>query len=384
MSEYQYYEFLAVDQPLTPKAQDAIQQLSSRVRLTSNRAIFVYNYSDFPGNAEQILAQYFDIMFYIANWGSWQFVFRLPSAIADREWFEPYCLPDAITCTQTKQHIILNIEISDDDWSGWAEGDGWLSQIAPLRDDLLKGDLRLLYLAWLRVIDQLAGYELEDDPVEPPIPPNLGQLSAPLQAFMELVELDPDRVTAAAQASPQQKQTAQTEPSLEDWLPQLSETERQEFLVKLVRREPHVDLQLISRLKELAGANQAAPPLTPGTRRLSELCAIADELREQRLQREREATRKQRQKEQEEARKKRMKYLEKLAPKTEQTWDQIVQLLQRKQAKPYDDATQLLKDLRDIAEQQGKLPEFRERFERLKADYSNRPALMKRFETIKI
>lgn len=382
MSEYQYYEFLAVDRPLTSQEQAVIQKLSSRVQLSSSRAVFVYNYGDFPGDAEQILAKYFDIMFYIANWGSWQFVFRLPSAIADVEWFEPYCLPHAITCTQTKQHIVLNIEISDEEWYGWAEGDGWLSQIAPLRDDLLKGDLRLLYLAWLRVIDQFAGYELEDDPVEPPVPPNLGQLSAPLKAFMELVELDPDLVAAAAQASPKQK--SGTESPLENWLPKLSEAERQEFLTKLVRQEPRVDLQLISRLKELAGADQAAPQMAAGARRLSELCAIADELRDKRLKKEREAAEKKRQKEQEEARKKRLKYLENFAPKADQAWDQIVELLQRKQAKPYDEATQLLQDIRDVAEQQGKLPEFRDRFERLKSNYENRPALMKRFEKIKV
>lgn len=70
-----------------------------------------------------------------------------------------------------------------------------------------------------------------------------------------------------------------------------------------------------------------------------------------------------------------------LSPKAQEV---VRQLLQRKQAKPYDEATQLLQDLRDVAEQQGKLPEFRDRFERLKSDYSNRPALMKRFETIKV
>ena len=31
MSEYQYYEFQAIDRPLTPKEQQAVAQLSSRV-----------------------------------------------------------------------------------------------------------------------------------------------------------------------------------------------------------------------------------------------------------------------------------------------------------------------------------------------------------------
>jgi hypothetical protein len=54
-----------------------------------------------------------------------------------------------------------------------------------------------------------------------------------------------------------------------------------------------------------------------------------------------------------------------------------------KQAYAYDEATQLLRDLRDLAEHQGQLPVFSQRFERLKADYIRRPALIKRLRSIK-
>lgn len=43
----------------------------------------------------------------------------------------------------------------------------------------------------------------------------------------------------------------------------------------------------------------------------------------------------------------------------------------------------LLKDLR-VAEHQGRLPEFIQRFEKLKSDYNNRPVLITRFKTIKL
>ena len=43
MSEYQYYEFQAIDRPLTLKEQEALQALSSRAHITPNRASFVYN-----------------------------------------------------------------------------------------------------------------------------------------------------------------------------------------------------------------------------------------------------------------------------------------------------------------------------------------------------
>lgn len=236
---------------------------------------------------------------------------------------------------------------------------------------MLRGDLRLLYLVWLRTAPYLAENTLEDDPVEPPIPPNLDKLSDPLQAFVELVELDRDLVVAAAQASDRQEPIA--EPPLENWLEELSTDEKQEFLLKLVRREPQVDLQLINRLKELAGVAQSMPRSNLGHRRLSELQEIAKTIRN-----------KCHQQEQNTARKKRIKELEALASREAQTWKRVVELIELKQAKPYDEATALLVDLHDLAKHQGRLPEFIQRFEQLKSDYQNRPALITRFKTIKM
>lgn len=274
MSEYQYYEFQTVDRLLTPKEQEKIRQLSSRVQLTSSRAVFLYNYSDFPGDPGQVLARYFDAMLYIANWGTWQLMFRFPKAAVDPQWFRPYHLPDVITISTNAKYVILDIEINEEEGGGWVEGEGWLSRLLPLRDDLMAGDLRLLYLVWLRAAPALAGYDLDEDPIEPPLPPNLGQLSPPLKSFMEWVELDPDLVAAAAQASSRVK--APTKSSLEDHLSALSAEEQQGFLLKLIRREAHVDLQLINRLQEIAGTPQSPFPATSGCRRWSELEAMAE------------------------------------------------------------------------------------------------------------
>lgn len=372
MSEYQYYEFQALDRPLTLKEQETLQALSSRAHITPNRASFLYNYGDFRGDPEAMLAKYFDAMLYIANWGTWQIMFRFPKGLVERSWFEPYEVEGAIALSTTTHHLVLNIEIQEEGgMAGWVEGEGWLPRLLPLRDDLLAGDLRLLYLAWLRLCPNLAGVDLEEDPLEPPVPPNLGKLTPSLKAFVELVELDTDLITAAAQVSSSHRPAPA--PSLEEWLPKLTEAERQAFLLRLVRREPHVDLQLINRLKDLAGTQPSVPPSPEQERRrFSELVAIADDMATKRQQQERAAAKKQR-----------IKELEALAPKAPQTWDRVLDLIQVKQAYAYDEATQLLRDLRDLAEHQGQLPIFSQRLERLKADYSNRPALIKRLRSIK-
>jgi hypothetical protein len=36
---------------------------------------------------------------------------------------------------------------------GWDDGSGWLAALAPLRTDVLAGDLRLFYLLWLTAVE---------------------------------------------------------------------------------------------------------------------------------------------------------------------------------------------------------------------------------------
>jgi len=50
MSEYQYYEFKAVDKPLTEKDMQALRNLSTRARITPTSFVNEYNWGDFKGN----------------------------------------------------------------------------------------------------------------------------------------------------------------------------------------------------------------------------------------------------------------------------------------------------------------------------------------------
>ncbi len=96
MSEYQYYEFQTVERSLTEEEREIISQLSSRVQLSSTRAIFTYSYGDFRGNPEDLLSQSFDAMFYIANWGTIQLMFRFPKSLLNLNLLKSYCLEDYI------------------------------------------------------------------------------------------------------------------------------------------------------------------------------------------------------------------------------------------------------------------------------------------------
>lgn len=97
MSEYQYYEFRTDCRTLNEDAQKELEQLSSRAIVTSTQAIYIYSYSDFRYNCEEILADFFDVMLYINNFGTRQLMFRLPIDLVDQSKIESYCIPDAIS-----------------------------------------------------------------------------------------------------------------------------------------------------------------------------------------------------------------------------------------------------------------------------------------------
>ena len=62
----------------------------------------------------------------------------------------------------------------------------------------------------------------------------------------------------------------------------------------------------------------------------------------------------------------------------DETWSEIDVLIQRSQAKAYDEAVQLLTKLQDLAEYQSRQSAFEEHIDQFRDRYSRRPALMMR------
>ncbi len=78
MSEYQYYEFLAIDRPLTVDEVAALRALSTRATITPVSFTNEYNWGDFKGNPDKLMQRYFDAHVYVANWMTAIFKVRLP------------------------------------------------------------------------------------------------------------------------------------------------------------------------------------------------------------------------------------------------------------------------------------------------------------------
>ena len=70
MSEYQYYEFLAVDRSLTDEERAALRTITTRATITPWRLQNVYHWGSFKGDPLDLMTRYFDLFVYVANWGT--------------------------------------------------------------------------------------------------------------------------------------------------------------------------------------------------------------------------------------------------------------------------------------------------------------------------
>ena len=155
MSEYQYYEFLAIDRPLTEDEMAELRALSTRATITPVSFTNEYNWGDFRGDPEKVMERYFDVHVYVANWMTAIFMLRLPMEALDKEIAEALAVPYNLDFKATKTHWIItwSLEESENyDRFGMEDGRGWMARLAPVRDELLRGDLRSLYIGWLAAV----------------------------------------------------------------------------------------------------------------------------------------------------------------------------------------------------------------------------------------
>jgi hypothetical protein len=383
MSEYQCYEWMTIDRPLTAKELDEVDDLSSHIEATPTHALIEYHWGDFKHDPIDVLYRYFDGFLYWANWGSPQLAFRFPHGVLPADLLDGYDLEDFATFTLHSDYDILNIEFGEmeapDEWVDYE-----LGSLIPIRDELMEGDLRSLYIVWLAAQGMMGDYdedyddEEEDEDYEeeeseeeeyeidiPPVPAGFGELTAAQYSLAELFRVPQELLDAAARHS--QKARSTREDDFAAWVRLLPPDRQQDYLVRLARNEPGLSRQLVRELRELGqDKSGAAPPegeRVPYATLLAESKGIRARLEDERREQERAA---------------RLRHLQEVHDQQDTYWRQIEQATARPAGARYDEALRLLVDLRDAAEQFGETRQFQERFRTWVRPLLRRPALVER------
>jgi hypothetical protein len=377
MSEYQYYEFRAIDHPLTKKQMDEVREYSSRAEITKNHFINEYHYGDFKGDEVKFIERYFDAMVYFANWGTRRFMFRVPADLVDRKLIEPYCGVQSADLKVKSGHLILDLNTGCDDGGGYDDDDdesddGWMSGLIGIRAEVIAGDLRPLYIAWLA-----GSYELEDDDseLEPPVPPGLKKLTASQKQLATFLLVDPNLIDVAAEVSAD-LEAKDFDADFNAWLTALPPDEKDKLLVSLAA---NADPFLPTRLRRQFQSQQSGSIAFAGHRRMvSDLIQRAAQLEAEREAAAAEAAAKKRAKQKAEAARERAAHLDRVAARGEAPWNEVENFVTSKNQISYDAAVKLLGDLRDIAARGGAVAQFSMRVRRLMERHSSKSSFKKR------
>jgi hypothetical protein len=364
MSEYQYYEFVAIDRPLDERQLGEVRALSTRAHITSTSFVNTYEWGNFRGDPRVLMERYYDAFLYLANWGTRWLSFRVPSRLLDLPTAQRYCVGDVASARVSGEHLVIDLIAEDEEADEFDEGgEGWLSAVVPARAELVVGDLRLLYLAWLLCVQ---AYEVPDEQMEPPVPAGLGKLTASLKAVADFLRIDPDLLAVAQGAST----AAAPAQDVAAWVARLPAAEKDAALLTLLRGDdPHLRAGLLRRFRDTSSAQ-------PGSRTAGELRAAAETRWKDRVRAEEERKRLAAEERERERAAKRARRLATLAAEGDRVWSRVEAMIETKKPAEYDRAVDLLEDLHDVAEP----AEFARRVAELRVRHARKPSLMDRFD----
>ncbi len=290
------------------------------------------------------MRRYFDAHVYVANWCTCLLCLRVPKSAFDAETLRAFKTQTVFSVEQTKTHWLLGLGLDEsDNYDRFAEEDGrgWMGRLAPLRDELLRGDMRPLYLGWLAGVS--AG-EVDEKATEPQPPPGLSRLTAAQQSLVEFLEVDEDLLAAAGLSDQQgSKPDSERDAELDVWIAALPVAEKTAMLKPLLTGNAQQAERKL-KLRFLAWQREQQPIEKPGTRRtvaeLQRLAASAAEARKRQ-----EAVR--RKKAEAERQAKRETYLRTLTADFDPCWQAADKLAERGIASAYDEVKRALVDLSD-------------------------------------
>jgi hypothetical protein len=323
------------------------------------------------------MRRYFDAFVYTADWCSCQLALRVPRDVFRKDELEPFVVRYALAFDASDEYWIVHwslYESENYDRFGMDDGSSWMQRLAPLRDELLRGDLRPLYLGWLA--GACGDDELSENVLEPEVPPGLSELSSPQLALVEFLEIDPDMLAAAmagsARISPADVAEADR---IDAWL---AEWRRDDMMavLKLLAQGRGQEAQRLVRSRQAAWLRTQRPAHAPATprRNVAELRQLAKSGTAKRLEREAQ----ERAKQEAERRQQREAYLRQWMTEVDQHWDAADAQAKRGSASGYEQAVRILVDLAEGYALTSSRKEFERTLRRFLVRHATRGALLRR------
>lgn len=374
MSEFQYYEFQALDRPLTQQERAELRAISSRAEITATSFTNEYNWGNLKADPAKLVERYFDAHFYLSNWDSRTLILRFPVAAVPVSVLTPYTLQGTPRAWSTSTHTLVEFNCNEEDIEECWEDQNALADLIPLRQQIVSGDYRCLYMAWL---DGAVRNGLADQPSKritaPPIPPGLGTLDSALESFADVFWLDRDAIEAAARHSPPTTPTqgAKARRALQSFIKGLDIKTKDALLLRVALQEQGVGAEFMAlfRNTHAVGVQTAAPPL-------SAIVQAAEQVRQTRERQEAEQARQEAEARARAEAVRREARRRELRDNWEHFWQTVSTEIDRRNRDGYQHAAKLISELKDAATTKSCKLDFANRLSTIRTDRQRLTALM--------
>jgi hypothetical protein len=321
------------------------------------------------------MERWFDLHLYLANWGSRRLMIKLPARLVDHDRMRAILgFAEDVTLATTGENVILSIARDELDLEYRDEDDSsWLAALAPLRVDLLAGDLRLVYLLWLMEVEIDAVGPDEPEPV-----PGIGPMTDAMDAFVEFFGMDRDLVQAAAElgAAMHPDDTPEMARRVIAAMPDKRKTD---LLAQIFDGKPHAVAELRAEVRQGLKPRDAQPAL----RTVAALQDRAAAIRLAREHAEAELAAAQQRLRDEAAEKARQLRLDAAHRRGESIWGDIEKEIIRRNPAGYDNAAALLFDLQALAKRHGTVEAFRFRLQAIRERHSGKERFLERLRSLR-
>jgi hypothetical protein len=351
MSEYQIVKFQAIDRPLTDKQLEFMERQSSRAEFTKWEFKVEYRYSSFRGDVDGMLRNGYDIFLTYSNYGCREIRMRLPGGLpfAKNVWSK-YISSEGLKWTADKSGkagILRLAPYLEDAYDEVWEFDEYLNAAAKLREMLIAGDLRALYMLWL--CSAMYSGDGDEAVTEPPVPHGLGALPSQTAEVLAFFEADPLLVDAAAIGIPMFNARGSQSDSVKAWIATLADSRQNEIVQRLLSEDPiALKAELLVEIRD----SQQAPswPVEPPTRNLAQLLQTCESLRKKEVEKQQKQAAANAKREAEKAEKQRQARIVEMKAAPDSWLKKASKLVEERGTDNYREAASILADLREAVE----------------------------------
>lgn len=244
-----------------------------------------------------------------------------------------------------------------------------LASLISLRDDIISGDYRSLYLIWLKVNaeDVIQGYgNVDKYSEEPDVPDGLKNLNGPLSEFVAVFDIDQDVISASSEISEPLDFTGHINYS--HCVEKLSNQEKNEWLMRLIHNEPFLSEKLKRCFTNSEVSNKSTLKRT-----VSEIVEKSLSIKNERKA---EANRIKKEKQ--------LTKLKNIEGNESSLWIEVYSLIKHKKSNAYDEAVQHLRSLKELAVHKDRYGDFKEKVLTIMQENKNLSGLKRRIISAKL